>query len=153
MSALPPIADIRRCIGHVCFVPQADIAAVLLAQSMEYQRLAIPYLGAGEVYRQDSLVVVHRTIIGSCQRPIRSDFAASAASASAGSGGSFGFAHPCRTIQAERSAPVTAQRAVNDFCSPGSGKSQTTARAGASRLNAVFAPAPQGQLLPSASWH
>ena len=85
----------RTCSGpaqRVRFVPQADIAAVLLAQSMEYQRLAIPYLGAGEVYRQNSLVVVHRTIIGSCQRPIRSDFAASAASASAGSGGSFGRA-------------------------------------------------------------
>jgi hypothetical protein len=53
----------------------------------------------------------------------------------------------------ERSVPETAQRAVNDFCSPGSGKSQTTARARTSRLNAVFAAAPQGQLLPFSSWH
>ena len=153
MSDIPLKADINWRALCVRFVPQADIAAVLLAQSMEYQRLAIPYLGAGEVYRQNSLVVVHRTIIGSCQRPIRSDFAASAASASAGSGGSFGFAHPCRTIQVERSVPETAQRAVNDFCSPGSGKSQTTARARTSRLNAVFAAAPQGQFLPCLSWH
>ena len=34
MSALPPKADIRQRFEHVCFVPQADIAAVLLAQSM-----------------------------------------------------------------------------------------------------------------------
>ena len=66
--------------------------------------------------------MVHRTIIGSCQTPTRSDFAASAASASAGSGRSFGFAHPCRTSQVERSVPETAQRAVNDFCSPGLGQ-------------------------------
>jgi hypothetical protein len=26
MSALPSEADIRQCIEHVCFVPQADIA-------------------------------------------------------------------------------------------------------------------------------
>ena len=69
MSVLSPSADMLIVGINVCYVPQADIAAVLLAQSMEYQRLAIPYLGAGEVYRQDSLVVVHRTIIGSCQRP------------------------------------------------------------------------------------
>ena len=71
MSATPrgdvcfgSLADIGAAMDLVRFVPQADIAAVLLAQSMEYQRLAIPYLGAGEVYRQNSLVVVHRTIIG-----------------------------------------------------------------------------------------
>ena len=85
------------------------------------------------------------------QRPICSDFAASAASASAGSGGSFGLAQPCRTIQVERSVPPTAQRAVNDFCSPGSGRSQTTARARISRLSATFAAAPQGQFLPLSS--
>ena len=26
MSALPPKADIRQCIEHVCFVPIADIS-------------------------------------------------------------------------------------------------------------------------------
>ena len=52
MSVIPLKADILQRIEHVCFVPVADIAAVLLAQSMEYQRVAIPYLGAGEVYRQ-----------------------------------------------------------------------------------------------------
>src|SRR4029077_11586785 len=108
MTALPPKADMFSVELDVCFVPQVDIAAVLLAQSMEYQRLAIPYLGAGEVYRQNSLVVIHRAITGPCQRPIRSYFAASAASASAGSDGSFGFVHPCRTIQVERSVPETA---------------------------------------------
>jgi len=28
MSALPPIADIRQRIEHVCFVPKADIEGV-----------------------------------------------------------------------------------------------------------------------------
>jgi hypothetical protein len=49
------------------------------------------------------------------------------------------------TLAAPPGGLETAQRAVNDFCSPGSGKSQTTARARTSRLNAVFAAAPQGQ--------
>jgi hypothetical protein len=70
------------------------------------------------------------------QKPTRSAFAALAASASTGSGGSFGFAQPCRTIQVERSVPETAHRAVNDFCSPALGRSQTTARARTSRLSA-----------------
>jgi hypothetical protein len=29
MSALPPIADIRQRIEHVCFVPNSDIALQL----------------------------------------------------------------------------------------------------------------------------
>src|SRR5262249_12281760 len=96
---------------------------------------------------------LHRTILGSCHKPIRSDFAASAASARAGSGGSFGLAQPRRTIQVERSVPETTHRAVNDFCAPGSGSSQTTARARISRLSAVFATAPQGQFLPFSFSH
>ena len=32
MSALPPKADIRQRIEHVCFVPEADIQAPCIAE-------------------------------------------------------------------------------------------------------------------------
>jgi hypothetical protein len=39
MSALPPKAEIRQCIEHVCFVPVADSMVLLIAHLvLRYER-------------------------------------------------------------------------------------------------------------------
>ena len=154
MSASPLRADMLSVGSDVRYVPQADIAAVLLAQSEEYQRLAIPYLGAGEVYRQNSLVVVHRTIIGSCQRPMSTlGLRCLGRISERRLRWVVWLRPPLPHHPGGKVGAGDGQRAVNDFCSPGSGKSQTTARARTSRLNAIFAAAPQGRFLPCLSGH
>ena len=84
------------------------------------------------------------------QSPSLSCLAAAAAWASAGSLVSFGSAQPWRTIQVERSAPATEQRATTSFCALCFGSSQVTARERINRVRADLAAAPQGHDLPFA---
>jgi hypothetical protein len=49
MSALPPIADIRECIEHVCFVPEADITAMMEAVRLRARS------GVGELAKQEAI--------------------------------------------------------------------------------------------------
>jgi hypothetical protein len=81
--------------------------------------------------------------------PRRSVLAALDASVSAGSAPSLGVAQPWRTSHADRSWPMTLQRAANSGTSPPGGSVQVTARVRMRWMRAPRARVPQGQMVPS----
>jgi hypothetical protein len=53
MSALPPKADIRQRIEHVCFVPEADTELVRYRAKPRQKKPALPCFSLGRTQYKD----------------------------------------------------------------------------------------------------